>query len=87
MTTVDVLTGWCKGCTVSRKLRHVNLREMLVREAQRLGYIHVMHVPGKLNIADILTKEMKDDSHYRDMVDVITSPRLLNVDPWANGGG
>ena len=68
---------WCKGCTVSRKLRHMNLREMFVREAQRQGFITVLHIDGTSNVADILTKEMKDSTHYLQLVEAVTSLRLL----------
>ena len=71
--TVD----WSQGCTVSRKLRHVNMRNLLVRLHQRVGNISVIHVDGKKNIADLFTKEMKDVQHYLEMRDVVTSPRIL----------
>ena len=54
---------WTKGVTVSRKLRHVNMRNLRVRLSQRLGEISVAHIDGKRNIADIMTKEIKDDNH------------------------
>ena len=68
---------WSKGCSVSKKLRHVNLRELLVRLHQKLNHIDVQHIPGKRNISDILTKEEKDPLHFRSMAFTITTPRLL----------
>ena len=68
---------WTKGCSVSRKLRHVNIRELGVRLAQSEGTVSIKHIPGKSNVADILTKEMKDKAHFRDLTMVVTSPRLL----------
>jgi hypothetical protein len=51
---------WCKGVSVSRKLRHINMRELLaVRLAQREGHVSIRHLPGKHNIADLFTKEIK----------------------------
>jgi hypothetical protein len=47
---------WTKGCTVSRKLRHINMRELAVRTAQLNKEVSVEHIEGKLNIADIFTK-------------------------------
>ena len=69
--TVD----WSKGCSVSRKLRHVNIREMGVRLSQTQGDVIIGHIEGKLNISDILTKEMKDKGHFCALAQAITSPR------------
>ena len=66
---------WTKSCTVSRKLRHVNMRNLGVRLAQKNQEIDMKHIPGKRNIADILTKEHKDVEHFRNMMKTITSPR------------
>ena len=35
------------------------------------------HIDGKLNVADLFTKEMKDTEHYLEMADMVTSPRML----------
>ena len=66
---------WTKGCTVSRKLRHVNMRDLGVRLHQHLGDVTIMHIDGKRNVADIMTKEMKDTAHFTDIANVITSNR------------
>jgi hypothetical protein len=68
---------WCKGVSVSRKLRHINMRELAVRLAQREGSVAIKHIPGKHNIADLFTKEIKDPTHFRNMAFTITSPRLI----------
>jgi hypothetical protein len=69
---------WAKGCTVSRKLRHINMRDLSVRLAHQLGHIDVRHIAGKRNIADLFTKEMKDVAHFREMAFTITSPRKIS---------
>jgi hypothetical protein len=69
---------WTKGCTVSKKLRHVNMRKMAVQNAQLLGHISVQHIEGQRNISDLLTKEMKDVSHFTEMAHTITSPRRIS---------
>ena len=66
---------WTKGCTVSRKLRHVNMRNLGVRLSQQLGDITISHIDGKRNVADIMTKEIKDKQHFVNMANVVTSPR------------
>ena len=56
--------------TVTTKgIKHVNLRENRVREAQVAGHIHVQHIPGIINSADIFTKELKDSAHFRRLRD------------------
>jgi hypothetical protein len=66
-----------KGVSVSKKLRHINMRELAVRLYQKLGYISVMHIEGKKNVADIFTKEIKEAAHFRRMAFTLTTPRLL----------
>jgi hypothetical protein len=68
---------WCKCVSVSQKLRHINMRELAVRLAQRDGHIAIRNIPGKHNIADLFTKEIKDPTHFRNMEFTITSPRLI----------
>jgi hypothetical protein len=47
-----------------------------------LGYVHVKHIEGMQNVADIFTKEIKDVAHFRSMAFTLTSPQLLtNWDP------
>ena len=53
------------------------MRELAVRLAQRDGHICIRATfPGKHNIADLFTKEIKDPTHFRNMAFTITSPRL-----------
>jgi hypothetical protein len=53
------------------------MRELAVRLAQRDGHVAIRHIPGKHNIADFFTKEIKDPVHFRNMAFTITSPRLI----------
>jgi hypothetical protein len=68
---------WTKGCSVSKKLRHLNMQELSVRLWQKLGLVEVRHISGKTNIADIFTKKIKDTQHFRNMAFTITTPRLI----------
>jgi hypothetical protein len=63
---------WTKGCWVNRKMRHMNIREMAVRESQLNGEINVNHIEGKRNPSDLLTKEHKTGETF--MHDVICCP-------------
>ena len=47
---------WTKGWA-NRKMRHMNIREMAVRESQINGEININHIEGKLNPSDLLTRE------------------------------
>jgi hypothetical protein len=68
---------WTKGASVSKKLRHLNMRELGVRLYQNLGAVTIQHIEGKKNVADIFTKEIKEPSHFRFMAFTLTTPRLL----------
>jgi hypothetical protein len=49
---------------------------------QRNGSVAaIQHIPGKHSIADLFTKEIKDPTHFRNMVFMITSPQLVAVIP------
>ncbi len=51
--------NWSKKCT-TKGLRHIKMKENLVRENITSKFVHVSHVDGKLNLMDIFMKEMKD---------------------------
>ena len=48
----------------TKGLRYIQIRENAVREAIQSGFITLQHVAGKLNVADLFTKEMKDVEHF-----------------------
>jgi hypothetical protein len=50
---------WSHGCNISKKLRHLNIREMAVRDAVEAKKVDIKHVPGHSNISDLMTKEFK----------------------------
>ena len=68
---------WSEGVSISKKMRHLNIRECAVRGAQNSKEVAVATIPGHSNIADLFTKEFKSDSVFRKLVDFILSPRLL----------
>jgi hypothetical protein len=49
----------------SKAAQHIELHENLVREWVRDNTIEVQHVAGRVNPADIFTKEMRDGPHFR----------------------
>ena len=61
---------WSAGYS-NRKMRHLNMRENLVRENGPAGShtIEVAHVPGKCNFSDNFTKEQKCNATFTDSRD------------------
>ena len=65
---------WSKAKT-TKGLRHITIRENAIRESVDNDFIRVLHIEGKLNIADIFTKEIKDSQHFITMRDQLVSKR------------
>jgi len=59
---------WLHNMT-SKKIRHMELRENSVREWVENKTLNVLHVSGRINPADIFTKEMRDGAHFRRLQD------------------
>jgi hypothetical protein len=59
---------WAHNMT-SKKIRHMELRENAVCEWVHDGILNILHVKGRINPADIFTKEMRDGAHFRQLRD------------------
>ena len=70
---------WAHSEAITRRMRHHGIRQVAVRDAIRNQKIHVGHIPGRLNTADIFTKEFKDAQHHIDLVHSILSPREMSA--------
>jgi hypothetical protein len=68
--------NWSKSCT-TKGLRHIQMKENRVRENIQSQFIKICHVNGKINLADLFTKEMKDTGHFVELRDLMLRPRLL----------
>jgi hypothetical protein len=68
--------NWSNKCT-TKGLRHIQMRENRVRENVVNNFVKIQHVQGKLNLADLFTKEMKDTGHFVELRDIMMSPWLL----------
>ena len=66
---------WSQTGKVSKKLRHVNIREFRVRQSRKAREIDMGFIPGKQNPSDLLTKEHKSPEDYRSSRDVVVSRR------------
>jgi hypothetical protein len=65
---------WSKHCT-TKGLRHIQMRENLVRENVDRNFVTISHKGGKHNLADVFTKEMKDTAHFVAIRDLMMRPR------------
>ena len=71
----QVAVLWSKTSS-TKGMRHYNIRENAVREAlHKYNEITVLHIGGKVNPADILTKEHKSDEIFRSLRDSFMSRR------------
>eukprot|EP00957_Ditylum_brightwellii_P069915 5309494-Ditylum_brightwellii.AAC.1 len=54
---------WAQKMT-TKGLRHIQMQENAIRECVQQGLVTIKHVNGKINLADISTKEDKDVAHF-----------------------
>ena len=59
---------WSHNMT-SKKIWHIELQENSIREWVQDKVLNVLHVKGWVNPADIFTKEMRDEAHFRRLHD------------------
>jgi hypothetical protein len=65
---------WSK-CTTTKGLHHIQMKENCGRENILSKFVFISHVKGKVNLANIFTKEKKDTSHFTALRDLFMSPR------------
>jgi hypothetical protein len=65
------------NCTTTKGLRHIQMRENRFRESILSKFVSIKHIDGKINLADIFTKEMRDTSHFVELRDLFMCPRLV----------
>ena len=61
---------WSKA-TTRKGLRHIQMRENAIREAVLNDFVTVTHIMGKVNLADLFTKEDKDVAHFLSIRDIL----------------
>lgn len=67
---------WSK-CATTKGLRHIQMRENRIRENITSDFVSICHIEGKVNLADIFTKEMKDTSHFVELRNMFMCHRLV----------
>jgi hypothetical protein len=65
--------NWSKR-TTTKGLRHIQMRENMVREQVENNFVSIKHIGGKVNIADLYTKEMRDTTHFVQLRNLIMRP-------------
>jgi hypothetical protein len=68
----DACVRWSYNMT-SKAAHHIELWENSIREWVQNKFINVQHLSGKINPADIFTKEMRDGAHFRCLWDSFMS--------------
>ena len=56
-----------------QSLRHMTIRENAIRESVSDKTVSIKHIEGKINIADIFTKELKNTNLFIILRNLITS--------------
>jgi hypothetical protein len=70
---------WSRGASLSKRLRHMNIREVGVRDGIRLQHTRVHHIPGSFNVADIFTKEHKSSVTFTHLSHQLIFPRFNSL--------
>ena len=60
----------------TKKLRHLNIRENAIGDAVAFDEIKPLFIPGKLNLAELFTKEFKNPTHITTLRDLLVIPRV-----------
>ena len=85
---------WSKA-TRTKGLRHIQMRENAIQESVANDFVSISYVEGKVNLADVFTKEDKDVAHFQRTRDIIMnqgvkksalSSNNLNVDKQSESG-
>ena len=61
---------WASSLT-SKGIKHLNLQENMFWECHQSKDVDVEHITCIINTSDIFTKEMKDNTHFRNLRDSI----------------
>ena len=77
----------------TKGLRHLQMRENGVRENVQNNRVHIKHIRGDINPADIFTKEDRDTSHFQRICDILLTDhtnlhtKCLSVSKYRSEGG
>jgi len=69
----NACVNWSRRYT-TKGLRHIQMRENMVRENVENKFVSIHHIGSKQNLADLFTKEMKDTAHFVELRDLMLRP-------------
>ena len=69
---------WSGTGAITKRLRHINMRHVAIRDAIQAKEVVVHHIPGNVNPADLLTKEHRDVGHFQELCNILV-PQLTGV--------
>jgi hypothetical protein len=69
---------WSKT-TTTKGLRYIQIRENAIRDAINSEFATVNHIEGKINLADLFTKEDRDTAHFISIRDLIMGVALWEI--------
>ena len=69
----NACVNWSKRCT-TKGLWHIQMRENMVHENVENSFITVERIGGKVNLADLFTKEMRDTTHFITLRNLMMHP-------------
>ena len=67
---------WSSKSKTTKGLRYIQIRENSVRENP---HINIEHVSGKINPADMFSKEDKDTKHFQQLRNMTVKPPVKTV--------
>jgi hypothetical protein len=73
---------WSRDASLSKRLRHMNIREVGIRDSIRLQRMTVHHIPGAFNVADIFTKEHKSRVTFAHLSNQLIFPCFNCIPLW-----
>ena len=79
--------------TMHHVLRYIQIRENAVREIIESKLFTLKHIEGKVNVADLFTKEDKDIAHFISIRDILVQDTPTSthydaqLDPSGSEGG
>ena len=65
---------WSFTGAITKRLRHINMKEVAIRDAIGNNKVKLTHIAGKRNPSDILNKEDRDQQPYMGLRDVLVPP-------------
>jgi hypothetical protein len=70
---------WSQGVSLSKRLCHMNIQEVGIRDGIRLQHTHIHHIPGSFDVADIFTKDYKSSVTFTQLSHQLIFPHFNSL--------